>query len=400
MKRIKVGVIGTGFIGPAHIEALRRLPGVDVVALADAGDQQARAKAEELGVEKSFGDYKDLLKDKAIDLVHICTPNNLHYQMTKDALAAGKHVVCEKPLATDSAEGRELVALADRAGLVCAVHFNIRYYPLMAHVRAMIGKGEIGDLFTVQGSYLQDWLFYDTDYNWRLEPAVSGKSRAVADIGSHWMDLVEHLTGRKIAEVSADFATFHPTRRKPLKPVETFAGKLLKPEDYAAVPISTEDYATVMIRFAGGAHGVLTVSQVSAGRKNRLYFEIDGSKKSVAWESELPNQVWIGRRDGPNELLLRDPSLVHPESQELISFPGGHNEGFPDTSKQMFKQVIAAVRGGRDAAPPNARNTAAPNPRGTAAQYPTFRDGLRELLLCDAILESSRTGAWVKAKEA
>jgi predicted dehydrogenase len=216
------------------------------------------------------------------------------------------------------------------------------------------------------------------------------------------MDLVEHLTGRKIAEVSADFATFHPTRRKPLKPVETFAGKLLKPEDYAAVPISTEDYATVMMRFGGGAHGVLTVSQVSAGRKNRLYFEIDGSKKSVAWESELPNQMWIGRRDGPNELLLRDPSLVHPESRELINFPGGHNEGFPDTSKQMFKQVIAAVRaGGRDTAAQNARDSAPRDSADFAApRYPTFRDGLRELLLCDAVLESSRTGVWVKVKEA
>jgi predicted dehydrogenase len=385
MKRVKVGVIGTGFIGPAHIEALRRLPGVEVAALADAGDQLARAKADELGVEKSFGDYRDLLKEKEIELVHICTPNHLHYQMTKDALAAGKHVVCEKPLATDSGEGRELVALADASGLVCAVHFNIRYYPLMAHVRAMVGKGEIGDIFTVQGSYLQDWLFYDTDYNWRLEPVLSGKSRAVADIGSHWMDLVEYVTGSHIAEVNADFATFHKTRKKPLKPVETFAGKLLKPEDYAAVPIGTEDYATVMLRFPGGARGVLTVSQVSAGRKNRLYFEIDGSKKSLAWESELPSQMWIGRRDGPNELLLRDPSLVHPESRELINFPGGHNEGFPDTSKQMFKQVIAAVRaGGRDRAP----------------LYPTFKDGLRELLLCDAILESSKAGVWVKVKEA
>jgi predicted dehydrogenase len=385
MKRIKVGVIGTGFIGPAHIEALRRLPGVDVVALADAGDALARSKADEQGIEKCYGDYRTLLAVKEIDLVHICTPNHLHYQMTKDALKAEKHVVCEKPLATTVAEGRELTALSREAGLVCAVHFNIRYYPLMEHVRAMIGKGEIGDIFSVQGSYLQDWLFYDTDYNWRLEPALSGESRAVADIGSHWLDLVEHVTGRSIAEVCADFATFHTTRKKPLKPVETYAGKLLKPEDYAAVPISTEDYATVMMRFAGGAHGVLTVSQVSAGRKNRVFFEIDGSKKSVAWESELPNQMWIGRRDRPNELLLRDPSLVYPESRELINFPGGHNEGFPDTSKQMFKQVISAVRaGGRDPSP----------------LYPTFQDGLRELLLCDAILQSSRAGAWVKVKEA
>jgi predicted dehydrogenase len=173
----------------------------------------------------------------------------------------------------------------------------------------------------------------------------------------------------------------HKTRRKPLKPVETYAGKMLKPEDYAPVPIATEDYATVMLRFDGGAHGVLTVSQVSAGRKNRLFFEIDGSKKSVAWESERPNQLWIGRRDGPNELLLRDPSLVHPDSRSLISFPGGHNEGFPDTSKQLFKQVYAAIRGSAPGTPP---------------PYPTFRDGLRELVLCTRILESSRVRKWVE----
>ena len=384
MKKLKIGVIGIGFIGAAHVEALRRIPGIEVVAIAHSSDAKAKAKGEELGVDKAFGDHRRLLEIKEIDAVHVCTPNHLHYPQTKDALAAGKHVVCEKPLAVTVKEAQELVKLADSSGLVTAVHFNIRFYPLMAHIRDMIANGELGEIYAVHGSYLQDWLFYDTDYNWRLEPEYSGESRAIADIGSHWLDLIEYLTGGKIGEVCADFATIHKTRKKPLKPLETFTGKLLKPEDYKVIPIGTEDYATVMLRFAGGARGVFTVSQVSAGRKNRLYFEIDGSKRSVAWESELPNQMWVGRRDGPNELLLRDPSLVHETSRELIGFPGGHNEGFPDTSKQLFKQFYAAVRtGGPDKEP----------------RYPTFRHGLRELQLCDAILQSSKKRAWLPVKD-
>jgi predicted dehydrogenase len=382
MKTVKVGVIGVGFIGPAHIEALRRLPGIEVAAIAHSSDAKAKAKAEELGVQKAFGDYRRLLELEEIQAVHVCTPNHLHFPQTRDALQAGKHVVCEKPLAATVGEAEQLVELAQKTGLRSAVHFNVRYYPLLEHIRAMIGSGELGEIYSVQGSYLQDWLFYDTDYNWRLEPEFSGDSRAVADIGSHWMDLIEHLTGRRIAEVCADFATVHELRKKPLKPLETFAGKLLKPEDYKQIPIETEDYATVMLRFSGGAHGVFTVSQVSAGRKNRIYFEIDGSKRAVAWESELPNQMWVGRRDGPNELLLRDPSLVHAESRALIGFPGGHNEGFPDTSKQLFRQFYAAVR----------------TPGGVSPQYPTFRDGLRELVLCDTILQSSRKRSWVSVK--
>jgi predicted dehydrogenase len=383
MKQIKVGVIGVGFIGPAHIEALRRLPGIEVTALAHSSDAKAKAKADELGVDLAFGDYRKLLEIQEIDAVHVCTPNHLHFPQARDALAAGKHVVCEKPLAISVKEAEQLVRLADSSGRVTAVHFNIRYYPLLAHIRAMIAGGELGEIYAVHGSYLQDWLLYDTDYNWRLEPEFSGESRAIADIGSHWMDLIESLTGKRISEVCADFATAHKTRKKPLKPVETFTGKLLKPEDYKEIPIDTEDWATVLLRFDGGARGVLSVSQVSAGRKNRVYFEINGSKRSVAWDSELPNQMWVGRRDGPNELLLRDPSLVHAESRELISFPGGHNEGFPDTSKQLFKQFYGAVRaGGPDKKP----------------QYPTFRDGLRELQLCDTIVASNRKRAWLSVK--
>ena len=380
MGKIKVGVIGTGFIGPVHIEALRRLGSVEVAALAECSDEVAKAKAEVLGIEKYYGDYKQIIKDDDISCIHICSPNYLHYEMAKAVLEAGKHVICEKPLAISVVEAEELVELADKKGLVNAVNFNIRYYPLMRQVRTMVEKGDVGNIFVVQGSYLQDWLFYQTDYNWRLETEQSGQSRAVADIGSHWMDLIEYITGLKIQEVCADFATFHKIRKKPLKPVETYAGKVLQPEDYEDMPINTEDYATVLFRFENDGRGVMTVNQVAAGRKNRLYFEMDGSKQSIAWESEKPNQIWIGRRDGNNEVMMRDPSLVYPETMGLIDYPGGHNEGFPDTFKQLFKEVYARISGEKSG----------------PASYPTFKDGLRELVLCEKIMESNKNGVWVK----
>lgn len=380
MTKIPVGVIGTGFIGPAHIEALRRLPGVEVVALADVDEATAKAKADSLGVAQSYGDYRRLLARDDVQAVHICTPNYLHFEMSRQALEAGKHVVCEKPLALEAKEAAALVELAAKKKLVNVVHFNIRYYPLMRQVKVMAEKGELGDIFSVHGTYLQDWLYYATDYNWRLEPKLSGKSRAVADIGSHWMDLVEYVSGIRITEVFADFATFHKTRKKPLKPVETYAGKILKPKDYAEIPIDTEDYATVLFHFDNGARGALTVSQVSAGRKNRVYFEMDGSKKAVAWESEAPNSIWIGRRDGNNEVMMKDPSLVYPEVRSLISFPGGHNEAFPDTSKQMFREVYDYIASGAKGSPP----------------FPTFEDGLREVTLCERIFTSKDRGAWVR----
>ncbi len=382
MSKIKAGVIGTGFIGPAHIEALRRLGNVEVAALAECSPELAESKARLLGIEEYYGDYKKLLKNKDIQSVHICSPNYLHFQMAKEALEAGKHTICEKPLAINVAEAQELVDLADKKGLVNAVNFNIRYYPLSRQMRTMVEKGDVGDILAVQGSYLQDWLFYQTDYNWRLEPEQSGKSRAIADIGSHWMDLIEYITGLKIGELCADFATFHKIRKKPLKPVETYAGKVLQPEDYKDMPINTEDYATVLFKFENDARGVMTVNQVAAGRKNRLYFEVNGTKQSIAWESEVPNQIWIGKRDGNNEIMMRDPSLVYPETVPLIDYPGGHNEGFPDTFKQMFKEVYSCISSGQSA----------------GASFPTFKDGLREIILCETIMESNKNRTWIKVK--
>jgi len=380
MKKFKVAIAGTGFIGPAHIEALRRLPDVEVVGLTDVTPEIAKQKAELLGVEVAYAGYDDLLKAD-IDCVHICTPNFLHYGMAKKALEAGKNVVCEKPLSMTISEAEDLVALAKKTGLVNAIHFNLRYYPLIRQMKTMREKGDLGEVFSVMGSYLQDWLYYETDYNWRLEPDKSGDSRAIADIGSHLIDLVEYITGLEITEVMADFNTVHKTRKKPLKPIETYSGKMLQPEDYAAVPINTEDYATVLLRFDNGNKGVITVSQVAAGRKNRGSLEIAGSKQTFAWCSETPNEMWIGKRDTPNAVLMRDPSLMYAESSALASFPGGHNEGFPDTSKQLFKEVYKAIKEGKQPESP---------------LFPTFKDGLREMILCERIVESNKKQAWVK----
>ncbi|MGR3809201.1 Gfo/Idh/MocA family protein [Jiulongibacter sp. NS-SX5] len=379
MSKIKVGVVGTGFIGPAHIEALRRLPNVEVVALAEITKDLAEEKAAQLGIATGCT-FDEMLKMDEIQSVHICTPNFLHYSQSKQALEAGKHVVCEKPLSKDLPEAKELVEIAEKSGLVNAVHFNLRYYPMVRQMKVMREKGELGDVFSVIGSYLQDWLYFDTDYNWRLEPDKSGDSRAIADIGSHLMDIIEYVTGLKTVELLADFSTVHKVRKKPLKRIETYSGVELGPDDYEDVPINTEDHANVLLRFENGNKGSVTVSQVSAGRKNQLKVEISGSKKTFAFNSERPNELWLGHREKANETLMKDPSLVDPGVSSVVSFPGGHNEGFPDTSKQLFKEVYAAIEAGKQPENPT---------------FPTFADGYRELLVCERILESHRAQKWV-----
>ncbi|SMD45073.1 Predicted dehydrogenase [Aquiflexum balticum DSM 16537] len=379
-RKINAAIVGTGFIGPAHLEALRRLPNVDVVALCEVNIELAKEKAEILGIPNAYT-FEEMLQRPEIDVVHICTPNFLHFSQSKAALLAGKHVVCEKPLATKIEEAIELVALAKEKGLVNAVHFNLRYYPMVRQMKTMREKGDLGEIYSIMGSYLQDWLFLQTDYNWRLEPDKSGDSRAIADIGSHLLDLTEYVTGLKVTEVMSDFSTVHKTRLKPLKAIETYSDSKLNKEDYQEVPINTEDHATVMLRFDNGNKGSVTVSQVNAGRKNRLNIEIAGSKANFEWCSERPNEMWIGKRETANQHLMKDPSLFTKEAAGLISFPGGHNEGFPDTSKQMFKEVYAAVREGKQPEKPS---------------FPTFKDGMRELLICERIIESHRKQAWVK----
>ena len=384
MNLLKAGVIGTGFIGPVHIEAVRRTGMANVLAISDENYEKAKALAEDIDIERVYQDYHELIADPDIDVVHICVPNHLHYDMVKECLAHGKHVVCDKPLAMEASEGEELVKLARESGLVCGIHLNIRNYPLLQHVKSMIAHGDLGTIFAVNGSYQQDWLFKETDYTWRLEKQFSGKSRAIADIGSHWFDTVETVTGLRVSEVCADFATFYPTRKKPLREVETYSGKELELSDYTDVAIDTEDYATVLLHFNNGAHGSFTANQVAAGRKNRIFFEIYGSKSSVAFDSEVPNQLWIGHRDTNNELMIKDPSLVYKDIRDYISYPGGHTEGWADATKHIMLRIYQDIL--RD-------------PADRKYDYPVFEDGWRELTLCDAIFESAQEQKWVKVPE-
>jgi predicted dehydrogenase len=377
---IGVGVVGTGFIGPAHIEGLRRI-GIQVMGLAEETQEKAVEKATELGIPQAYASFNEMLADPKIDVVHLAVPNYLHYPYAKAALMAGKHVVCEKPLAMNSQQSGELVRLAAEKKLVNAINFNIRMYPLVQQARSVVQSGQLGDLFIIQGSYLQDWLLFPTDWNWRLDPDLGGNLRAVGDIGSHWLDLLTFITGLHVTEVYADFKTFHPIRRKPTKPQETFTGHSLTAEDTIDQPINTEDYATVLLHYKNNVYGVLTVSQVSAGRKNRLFYEINGSRSSLVWDSEKPNELWIGHRTEPNQYLLKDPALLSPEARAVTSYPAGHNEGFPDTFKQLYVKVYDYILAGDDEKAPD---------------FPTFADGHLEIRLCEAIERSARECAWVK----
>ncbi len=372
---ISTVVIGSGFIGTVHIEALRRI-GVNVVGLLGSSPERAVARATQLGVRTAYASLAELLDDDRVSVVHVTSPNELHHPHVRAILAAGRHVVCEKPLAMTSAESGDLVRLAAASGLVNAVNFNIRFYPLNQHVAGFVREGGIGETRLVTGHYFQDWLFHDTDWNWRLEPERGGALRAVGDIGSHWLDLVAFLTELRVEAVLADLATFIPVRHKPAGPVETFAAG---GGEKIPVEIRTEDVATILLRFDGGARGQLAVSQVSAGRKNSLQYEIDGSAASVAWDSEQPDHLWIGHRDRPNEILQRNPALMGPLGVAAARLPAGHVEGFADTFGALFAAIYDDVLAGRPAARP---------------VYPTFEDGHDEMLVGDAVAESARTGAW------
>jgi len=376
---LKAAVVGTGFIGPVHIEALRRL-GIEVTGLLGSDRANTERKATELRLAHAYGSLDELLAEPGLTAVHVATPNYLHAPMVRAVLAAGKHVVCEKPLAMNATEGAELLALAEASGLVHAVNFNFRFYPLVQQAKALAQGGDLGKIHQIYGRYVQDWLLKATDWNWRLEPDLDGEMRAVADIGSHWLDLSSFITGQRVTEVCADFATFLNVRRKPTRPRETFAGKELNPDEYEEREIKTEDYASVLLRFDGGARGVMTVSQVAAGRKNHCAFEINGSQSSVAWNSERVEELWIGRRDAPSEVLLKDPALLAPAARAFTEAPGGHAEGFRDTFKMPYSRVYAAIEAGAPPAEPD---------------YPTFADGLYALQLGDQVFRSARERRWV-----
>ena len=368
IRDIKAAVVGTGFIGVVHVEALRRL-GVEVTGIVGSTPERAAEKARAAALPDPYPSFEAMLEDPAVDVVHLTTPNHLHYPQVRDTLAAGKHVVCEKPLAMTSEETGELLRLAEESGLVHAVNFNIRYYAQNQEARRRVQAGEIGDVRLISGGYLQDWLLLDTDWNWRLDPAAGGSLRAVGDIGSHWLDLVTYITGRHVEAVMADLTTFIPIRKQPTGPVETFSGAAAG--ETVDTPMETEDTAGILLRLTGGARAVATISQVSAGRKNRLHWEIDGSQSALAWHSEAPEELWIGHRGRPNELLLN----------ERGDYPPGHAEGFPDTVKRLYRNVYGAVASG---GPPD------------DPDYPTFADGHEEALIADAVARSHAERRWVE----
>jgi predicted dehydrogenase len=374
---IGAAVIGTGFIGTVHVEALRRI-GIDVRGVLGSTPERGAARAEALGVPHSYGSLDEILADPAVSVVHVTSPNHLHVPQASAIMATGKHVVCEKPLAMNASESRDLVARAETAGVVNAVNFNIRFYPLHQHIREVIAAGELGDVRFVTGHYFQDWLLFDTDWNWRLEPDKGGALRAVGDIGSHWLDLMAFVTGQPIVAVMADLTTFLSARRQPTGPVETFSTE--RGGETVTRQMGTEDVASILLRFANGARGAVSVSQISPGRKNSLQWEIDGSVAAAAWDSETPDHLWLGHRDRPNELLLRNPALMGAAGRAAAALPGGHVEGFGDTFAALFRAIYADVAAGRPAERP---------------PYATFADGHDEMLVNDAIGASATSGHWV-----
>jgi predicted dehydrogenase len=374
---VGAAVIGTGFIGTVHVEALRRI-GVQVRGVLGSTPARGAVRADALGVPRAYDSLDDLLADPSVDVVHVTSPNDLHVAQSKAILAAGRHVICEKPLALDAAGSAELVELAAASGLVNATNFNIRYYPLNQQARETVAAGTLGDVRLVTGRYFQDWLLHDSDWNWRLQPDRGGALRAVGDIGSHWMDLMTYITGQRIVAVMADLTTFIETRHEPSGPVASFATE--RSSDTVARDIGTEDTAAILLRFEGGARGAVSISQISPGRKNSLQYEIDGSEAALAWDSEQPDQAWTGYRDRPNEILIRNPALMGPAGQAASALPGGHVEGFFDTFCAHFRAVYADVVAGAVSSRPG---------------YPTFADGHDEMLVGDAIARSAREGRWV-----
>ena len=377
MKPIRTAIVGTGFMGRVHLEAVRRTEGVEVAAIVGRTEDAAQRLGAGFGVPLMKADYREVLQDRTIDAVHVCTPNAQHYSMTKDALETGKHVLCEKPITTAVREAEELVSLAAKQGLRNCVCHNLRYYPMVQQMRQLREAGELGEILVVQGTYSQDWLLYDTDWNWRADSKVSGPSRCMADIGSHWFDLAEHLTGLRVTSLCADLQTFHRTRKRPKHSVETFANKLMGPEDYIETPVDTEDFGAVVFQMGTRTGGAMSASQVSAGRKNGFRMEIYGSRSSVAWNQERPDELWVGHRDSGNALFVKDPSLLLPGARGFADLPGGHSEGYDDTFKQVFRRFYASI-----------------GSSGTA-EYPQFVDGLRQLKILDAVLESHRARKWV-----
>lgn len=376
--RLRAAVIGMGFVGPHHVDAVRRTGYADVALVVGSDPDRTAKRAAALGVDRWSVDAASVIADPAIDVVHICTPNATHVALASAALAGGKHVVLEKPIAMDAAGANALVARAASSGRHAMVALTYRGYPMVRRARELVASGELGAVRVIHGGYIQDWLADEADFNWRIDPQIGGASRAVADIGTHWFDTIEFVSGCRVEAVMADLATLIPSRLRPVDGVSAF-GTSSGPAE--RVEIHSEDAATILVRFEGGAIGACVVSQVSAGRKNAFTVHVDGATSSLSWEQEVPERLWLRSRD-QTRLLVRDPGGSQPASG-TPSLPAGHPEGWGEALRDLIRPFYAAIAQGAA-------------PTVVDAPYPTFLDGARSLAFVDAVLASAREESWVR----
>lgn len=378
-QRIGMGLVGAGFVGPQHVDAVRRLGFVDVVAVAGSSDASAAAKAAQLGIPRAYGSYEALMEDPEVQVVHNATPNNLHAPVCEAAIAHGKAIVSDKPLALTAAEAKRLLEAARAAGVVHAVTFNYRGNPQVQQARVMVERGSIGAPHFIHGHYLQDWLFKETDFSWRLEPDKGGASSAMGDIGSHWCDLVQHVSGRRIQRVLADLTTVVKSRRKPTGSREAFAAGGVD-DQTEAFAVTVEDLGSVLLRFDDGCKGAFSVGQVCAGHKNDLQFEINGSRGSLAWHQERQNELWIGHRDEGNVVVMKEAAMLDESVRHYAHLPPGHQEGWADAFRNVMADIYGFIADGRGPSDPH------------PPAFATFEDGYRSNCVIEAILESAKGG--------
>lgn len=370
-----------GYIGESHIDAVRRIGLCTLTAIADTNASLARSKAELYGVDRCYNSVDEMLSDPDIDVIHNCTPNHLHTEINRRIIKSGKHLLSEKPLAKSYSEAAELVEFAKKYPSVTAgVNFNYRMNPMIQEMRYRIAKGDIGSIRIASGAYQQDWLLYDTDYNWRLEPEAAGISCCVADIGSHWMDAVQHITGSRITEVMADLVTFIPYRKKPNSQRETFTNQVT--EDYEIRKIENEDYGAVLFKMDNGASGVYHVSEVSAGHGCFFGIEINGTKASLRWNQEENDRLWMGFRDDDNHYIIRNPNTMSPEVRRHTSLAMGHPEGWNDAFRGNIQAFYSFIAEGKKL------GTDIPD-------FATLEEAANIVQLTEAIVKSSQTRSWV-----
>ena len=385
MNKIRAGVIGAGFVGPLHIENLRRIGIAEVVAVAEQTQEKADEVANKLGIPRAYCHWEDLVESPDIDVVHITAPNKLHFPIAKAGIEAGKHVICEKPLTMDTKEAKLLVEMAKEKKVVNATTFNMAFYPLVRQAKEMVQRGEIGKVFLAHGRYLQDWLSRDSDYSWRVEAEFSGRSRVIGDICSHWMHMVQMILGKQITSVFADSTIFFPVRKKPLFDISTASERELKPGEYKEIKVDTEDHVTIMFKFEDNIKGVLIAAQVCPGRKQFIEWEINGSEKSLNWNGEEPNSLWVGHRSASNEVLLKDPNVLYDNVRQYAHYSVGLAEGYPDSWKNLLMSVYKYIQ---DYNPDNPE----------VPVFPTFEEGYRIQVLIDSILESIDKNKWVDVR--